>query len=138
MQAREVGDSVSWGCGCRPLSRALVFSLYRPGVPLRSPPSFRLSAAPQARMQGVEPTPLFYPTRARLGSNPTVGGLEALLGSRGCAKDVLIFRAIKIINDAVADQIVRFLVDGIALAKWILDLSSTMVGIKFAEQTNAI
>jgi len=88
-------------------------------------------------MQGG-PTPLFYRTRARLGSNPTVGGLEARLGSRGFAKDVLIFRAIKIINDAVADQIVRFLVNGIALAKWILDLSSAIVGIKFAEQTNAI
>jgi len=54
------------------------------------------------------------------------------------AEDLDFFRAIKVVNDAIANQIVGFLVDGIALAKRILDLSSAIVRIKFAEQTNAV
>ena len=46
--------------------------------------------------------------------------------------------AIEIVNDTVANQIILFLVDGIALAKRILDLSSAFARIKFSEQPNAV
>ena len=45
---------------------------------------------------------------------------------------------IEVINNAVANQVVGFLVDGVALSERILDFPSAVVRIKLAEQTNTV
>ncbi len=48
MTARGAGDSLCVDVRLLPAPRALLFSIYSPGVPLRFTPGFMLSPAPQA------------------------------------------------------------------------------------------